>query len=252
MKRIGNETVVDKRYLFHGTDSLDAVRGISINNFDVRVSGKNATMYGDGAYFARDAKYSHSYTRGPDRLMFMVTVLVGHYTKGDKSYRRPPNKPGSDHELYDSCVNDMTNPSIFIVFDKNQYYPEYLIQYHKLYEEVDPVSYPSSASRATGTVRSSSWRTTPQQSAPAIPPRSVPSSPTDTSFVGTGYTANQNTGMKQTHCQLYKPIATFTNSLATFTNPLPPLQTHCQMYKLIASWKENIVQTNCQVCRIYF
>ncbi|XP_060593313.1 uncharacterized protein LOC132747821 isoform X3 [Ruditapes philippinarum] len=136
LKRLGKEGPIYQRYLFHGTDSLDAVRGISINNLDNRVSGKNATMYGDGAYFARDAKYSHAYTgSGPERFMFLVTVLVGDYTLGDRSYRRPPNKPGNDHELYDSCVNNIDNPSIYIVFDKNQYYPEYLIQYHKQYED---------------------------------------------------------------------------------------------------------------------
>ncbi|XP_045162858.2 uncharacterized protein LOC123527460 [Mercenaria mercenaria] len=172
LKRLGKEEQIDKRYLFHGTDSLDAVRGISINNFDARVSGKNATVYGDGAYFARDAKYSHAYTKGPERFMFMVTVLVGDYTVGNRSYRRPPNKPGSDHELYDSCVDNINDPSIFIIFDKNQYYPEYLIQYHKLYEEfsTEEVKMSTSTVRPTpirttstgtvpGTVRSASSRT---------------------------------------------------------------------------------------------
>ncbi|XP_053379363.1 uncharacterized protein LOC123527457 isoform X2 [Mercenaria mercenaria] len=126
----GKPVSVDQRYLFHGTDGIDAVRGICVNNFDIRVSGKSGTLYGDGAYFAKDSKYSHAYTKGPERYMFLVNVLVGHYTTGNKSYRRPPHKPGSDHELFDSCVNDITDPSIFVVFDKNQYYPEYLIKYH--------------------------------------------------------------------------------------------------------------------------
>ncbi|XP_053379364.1 protein mono-ADP-ribosyltransferase PARP12-like [Mercenaria mercenaria] len=130
MRVRGPSIPVDKRYLFHGTDGIDAVRGICVNNFDVRVSGKSGILYGDGAYFARDAKYSHAYTKGPERYMFVVNVLVGQYTKGSKSYRRPPHKPGSDHELFDSCVDNDTNPSIFVVFDKNQYYPEYLITYH--------------------------------------------------------------------------------------------------------------------------
>lgn len=136
-RRMGRDQVIDKRYLFHGTDSWEAVKGICINNFDARVSGKNATMFGDGAYFARDAKYSHAYTKGPRRFIFMANVLVGQYTKGDKSYRRPPAKPGSDHELYDSCVDDVQNPSVFVVFDKNQYYPEYLIEYEDIPETSD-------------------------------------------------------------------------------------------------------------------
>lgn len=128
-RRTNSEHLLNKLHLFHGTDNLDAVRGISINNFDFRVSGKNATVYGDGAYFARDAKYSHSYTKGNERFMFQAVVLVGEYTRGDKSYRRPPFKPGNDHELYDSCVNNVDDPTIYIVFEKSQCYPEFLIQY---------------------------------------------------------------------------------------------------------------------------
>ena len=118
-----------ERMLFHGTDSLDTVRGIAINNFDHRISGKNATMYGEGAYFAKTAKYSHAYTKPPERFMFLARVMVGDYTKGDPSFKRPPSKVGAAHELYDSCVNDVSSPSIFIVFDTKQYYPEFLIQY---------------------------------------------------------------------------------------------------------------------------
>lgn len=121
-----------ERMLFHGTDSLDTVRGIAINNFDHRLSGKNATVYGEGAYFAKTAKYSHGYTKPPDRFMFLARVLVGEYTLGDRNFKRPPAKPGKAHELYDSCVNDIASPAIFIVFDLKQYYPEFLIQYHSL------------------------------------------------------------------------------------------------------------------------
>lgn len=41
----------------------------------------------------------------------------------------PPNIPGEGHRRYDSCVDNTTNPSIFVVFDRNQCYPEYLIAY---------------------------------------------------------------------------------------------------------------------------
>ncbi|KAH3846138.1 hypothetical protein DPMN_088434 [Dreissena polymorpha] len=131
-RRLGDRNPVDKRPLFHGTDSLDTVRGICINNFDFRLCGKNATIYGQGAYFARDAKYSHQYTKvdqNMERFMLQANVLIGYYTKGDPQYRRPSEKQDKDHELFDSCVDDEQNPSMFILFDKNAYYPEYLIQY---------------------------------------------------------------------------------------------------------------------------
>lgn len=41
----------------------------------------------------------------------------------------PPNIPGEGHRRYDSCVDKTSNPSIFVVFDRNQCYPEYLIAY---------------------------------------------------------------------------------------------------------------------------
>lgn len=61
--------------------------------------------------------------------MFAALVLVGDYTQGKSSYVRPPLKPNSKGTYYDSCVNSETNPSIYIIFDKQQIYPEYLIKY---------------------------------------------------------------------------------------------------------------------------
>ena len=129
--RNGDDTPVTKLQLFHGTDSLDAVRGICIDNFDPRVSGKNATRYGDGAYFARTSKYSHCYTdsRSELKFMFVASVLVGDAAQGHKDLRKPPEKPGQKHESYDSCVDDINQPTMYILFDRNQHYPEYLIQY---------------------------------------------------------------------------------------------------------------------------
>ncbi|XP_041378353.1 protein mono-ADP-ribosyltransferase PARP11-like [Gigantopelta aegis] len=131
---------VKEKQLFHGTeDNVTVIRGICHNNVDFRLSGKNGSVYGDGAYFARDAKYSHSYTKGPVRFMFLSRVLVGQYAKGDSSYRRPPSRVG--HTLYDSCVNDVKNPSVYVIFDIAQSYPEYLMEY-TVVESPDSVAEP--------------------------------------------------------------------------------------------------------------
>uniref|UniRef100_A0AAY4EIH2 Poly [ADP-ribose] polymerase 12-like n=1 Tax=Denticeps clupeoides TaxID=299321 RepID=A0AAY4EIH2_9TELE len=117
-----------ERLLFHGTNSvhIDAICSL---NFDWRKCGTNGTVFGEGSYFARDAKYSHAYTSSTgDRCMFACRVLVGNYTKGQSHYRHPPSKDGG-HTLYDSCVNDVHDPSIFVVFEKQQVYPEFLITY---------------------------------------------------------------------------------------------------------------------------
>lgn len=82
-----------------------------------------------GSYFARDASYSDNYC-GEDsytRTMFLARVLVGEFTLGSSSYVRPPLK--DNQNFYDSCVNSSSNPSIFVIFEKQQIYPEYLIEY---------------------------------------------------------------------------------------------------------------------------
>uniref|UniRef100_A0A1A7ZYT4 Poly (ADP-ribose) polymerase family, member 12a n=1 Tax=Nothobranchius furzeri TaxID=105023 RepID=A0A1A7ZYT4_NOTFU len=130
MQKTNGGKTVDERYLFHGTDER-LVDEICDQNFDWRVCGSHGTVYGKGSYFAKDASYSNKYSRakgGRNKVMFVALVLVGEYTLGRHSYVRPPPKKGS-RTLYDSCVNSETNPSIFVIFEKQQIYPEYLIMY---------------------------------------------------------------------------------------------------------------------------
>ena len=54
--------------------------------------------------------------------MFLSLVLVGAYTQGEQNVTRPP-------QLYNSCVDDMTDPNIYVIFHDDQSYPEYLIEY---------------------------------------------------------------------------------------------------------------------------
>ncbi|NXX19116.1 PAR12 polymerase, partial [Podargus strigoides] len=126
-KTNGGKTV-DERFLFHGTRKkyIDA---ICHQNFDWKICGLHGTVYGKGSYFARDASYSHSYCVEDSyaKTMFLARVLVGEFTLGDSSYVRPPLK--DNQNFYDSCVNSSSNPSIFVIFEKQQVYPEYLIEY---------------------------------------------------------------------------------------------------------------------------
>ncbi|XP_071371285.1 protein mono-ADP-ribosyltransferase PARP12-like isoform X1 [Centroberyx affinis] len=120
---------VTERKLFHGTDSKH-VDAICLDNFDWRICGTHGTAFGKGSYFARDAKYSHSYAGQSNvKSMFISRVLVGDFTRGSSDYLRPPSKDGGDTRFYDSCVDDVRDPSIFVVFEKHQIYPEYLLQY---------------------------------------------------------------------------------------------------------------------------
>ncbi|MGH0137303.1 UNVERIFIED_CONTAM: hypothetical protein FKN15_034388 [Acipenser sinensis] len=129
-KKNGGESV-DEKFLFHGTEQslLDA---ICEQNFDWRICGVHGSLYGKGSYFARDASYSHNYskTRTGTQILFVARVLVGEFTRGKSNYVRPPPKDGSNTSFYNSCVDSKSNPSIFVIFEKHQIYPEYLIEYH--------------------------------------------------------------------------------------------------------------------------
>ncbi|XP_053912134.1 protein mono-ADP-ribosyltransferase PARP12 [Cuculus canorus] len=128
MQKSNGGRVVDERFLFHGTSGryIDA---ICHQNFDWRICGLHGTVYGKGSYFARDASYSHNYCKEDffTKTMFQARVLVGEFTIGRSSYVRPPLK--DKQNFYDSCVDSTSNPSIFVIFEKQQIYPEYLIVY---------------------------------------------------------------------------------------------------------------------------
>lgn len=124
----------NEKDLFHGTLTT-YIDDICRDNFDFRIAGeRTGAIFGQGAYFARDAKYSDLYA-GADtdknKYMFLAKALCGKCAVGDKSYKRPPPiNPTDPHpDLYDCCVDRLDDPSIFCIFDKSQYYPHYLIKY---------------------------------------------------------------------------------------------------------------------------
>ncbi|CAB1451420.1 unnamed protein product [Pleuronectes platessa] len=124
-------TTVEK-VLYHGTtqDNCDAIMKTGFNR---RFAGQNATVYGEGTYFAVNASYSaqHIYARptveGSQRI-FVARVLTGIYTVGRFDMKVPPPRDILlPHDRYDSVVDRMNNPSIHVVFHDDQAYPDYLI-----------------------------------------------------------------------------------------------------------------------------
>ena len=93
------------------------------------------TLYGKGVYFAKEAEYSARSQYSPPgptglRHMYVARVLVGDYTVGKKDIIVPPSKTRNDPtDTYDSVVDQMPNPEIFVVFHDPQCYPEYLITF---------------------------------------------------------------------------------------------------------------------------
>ncbi|XP_074859432.1 protein mono-ADP-ribosyltransferase PARP12-like isoform X2 [Carettochelys insculpta] len=130
MKKKNGGKDVDERLLFHGTDS-SLLEAICNHNFDWRICGVHGTNYGKGSYFARDAKYAHCYNHSSTRgnTVFVARVLVGDYVRGNPTYVRPPQRPANMLTFYDSCVDNVLVPSIFVIFEKHQIYPEYMIDY---------------------------------------------------------------------------------------------------------------------------
>jgi len=65
------------------------------------------------------------------RVMVAARVYVGRYTVGRRTYRKPPALDPSQPfaASFDSCVNYIDNPTLFVVFDSSQCYPEYFITY---------------------------------------------------------------------------------------------------------------------------
>ncbi|XP_030043391.1 protein mono-ADP-ribosyltransferase TIPARP [Microcaecilia unicolor] len=127
-----------EKQLYHGTDQ-QCVQAICRMNFDPRVAGTHGAFYGQGSYFARNASYSHNYTscgEGGHRYMLLAKVLVGKSAPGDHSYRRPPVLDSLKGTLYDSCVDSLSWPEIFVVFDSCQCYPSFLICYKMLSDPV--------------------------------------------------------------------------------------------------------------------
>ena len=93
-----------------------------------------AVVYGRGVYFATQFALSASNTYAvPDmngnKHVYLGRVLTGDFTTGQQTYAVPPQKPGttSASNRYDSVVDNVSTPSIFVIFYDTQAYPEYLI-----------------------------------------------------------------------------------------------------------------------------
>ncbi|XP_060752895.1 uncharacterized protein parp10 [Tachysurus vachellii] len=121
-----------ERMLYHGT-SESSVKEICIHGFNRSFCGKNATAYGQGVYFAVKSAYSFSDTYSPPnadghKFIFVAKVLTGDFTQGKHDMRTAPLRQGSDIPVrFHSVVDSMKEPSLFVIFNDTQAYPQYLI-----------------------------------------------------------------------------------------------------------------------------
>lgn len=123
---------VIEQTLYHGT-SENSVKEICVHGFNRSFCGKNATVYGQGVYFAVNSALSVQEQYSPPnadghKYVFVSKVLTGDYTKGCHSMKTAPLKETEGIPLrYDSVTDDITKPEMFIIFNDTQAFPEYLI-----------------------------------------------------------------------------------------------------------------------------
>ncbi|NWQ70996.1 PAR14 polymerase, partial [Neopipo cinnamomea] len=131
-----NGNTNNERLLFHGT-SKESLTLINNRGFDRSYAGMHAANFGNGTYFAVNANYSaHDTYSKPDtngkKYMYLARVLVGEYSQGKRGSITPEPKNASNSiDLYDSSTDNVSQPSMFVIFNDIQAYPEYLITFTK-------------------------------------------------------------------------------------------------------------------------
>ena len=91
-----------------------------------------ATRYGAGSYFATTSAYSAGYARANasgHKYMIQTRVITGEWCQGTQQLHAAPYKTAAQTEQYDSVVDDVNNPTIYVVFNDASAYPEYIVKF---------------------------------------------------------------------------------------------------------------------------
>mmetsp|Transcript_36304 Transcript_36304/g.58270 ORF Transcript_36304/g.58270 Transcript_36304/m.58270 type:complete len:128 (+) Transcript_36304:2-385(+) len=117
--------------LLHGT-SFEAIEKIVENGFNRDYNIRS--VYGKGVYFATDfdlaAQYSKSDTNGY-LGMLVCDVIVGECAVGSFNMRQSALcKPGTNTQ-YDTLVNRLEDPDIYVVRRDYHAIPKYIVLYRR-------------------------------------------------------------------------------------------------------------------------
>ena len=123
-----------ERQLFHGTDAATIKKITAGSNQCFDRAYTTTHSYGKGVYFARDARYSASTsysTRDDDgkQRMILCRVAVGESARGTRGMIAPPERCAETGTLYDSTVDNTSDPSIFVVYKDAAACPDYIITF---------------------------------------------------------------------------------------------------------------------------
>lgn len=124
---------VNELHLFHGT-RFQVVPQILELGFNRSYCGHNATVLGKGVYFAAQAGYSQRPTYSPPnkagiRHVIFARVLCGDFTRGSASLLAPPPRKSGALALFDTVVDNIASPQVYVAFQDAQAFPEYVIAF---------------------------------------------------------------------------------------------------------------------------
>eukprot|EP01083_Nonionella_stella_P190776 706465_1 len=122
------ESNLNEAFLWHGTDRK-AMKSICATGF-LRDYG-SIMIYGKGVYFATSAQTSLEYSpcdASGYRYMLLCRVLCGESCVGQEEYKVPPFKTNSLVQ-YESMVDTLHEPNIYVISKDYQVYPSFLITF---------------------------------------------------------------------------------------------------------------------------
>jgi len=135
---------IEYKWGFHAC-AAEVVENIISGGFNRSYAGKNATFYGPGCYFARDASYSARNTYSPPdaqgmKRIFLCRLALGAHVKVDYGYsgKEPPVRDdtrllGVGTLQYDTTtdgrMDDKGIAQVMVAFKDNQAIPEYLVTF---------------------------------------------------------------------------------------------------------------------------
>jgi hypothetical protein len=124
-------------WAFHGADehALESIATNPITGFQPCASGaRNATIWGQGSYFARDAKYvaeggfCGQPARDGSRQMLLCLLTLGMPCLGDPEHRGVLPFRQKPHR-YNSSVDSLSSPEVYIIQHPGAAYPAYRITF---------------------------------------------------------------------------------------------------------------------------
>jgi len=126
------------RWAFHGTSAVESIVSDPVSGFQPLMSGVRAnamspSLWGLGTYFARDSKYAYDggfcqVAADGSRKALMCLVANGMPCLGDPHHRGSlPVRCG--RHRYNSSVDSLSNPEIFVTQASGAAYPAYVISF---------------------------------------------------------------------------------------------------------------------------